>query len=119
MNNKEFSRKLEERKKVFAISVIKLSIILPDTVEGMIIRNQWTKAGTSIGANYHEATRSRSRADFKSKIKICESEASKTGYWLEIIKELKWLEPKLLEPVIKEVKELLAIFTSIGINLKP
>ncbi len=92
MENKEFSKKLEQRTKAFAIRIIRLSSLLPDSVEGKIIRNQLTKSGTSIGANYREANRARSRADFKNKIKICESEANETCYWLEIIDELKWIE---------------------------
>jgi four helix bundle protein len=90
MDNKEFSKKLEVRTKAFAIRIIKLSATLPNTVEGKIVRNQLTKAGTSIGANYREANRARSKADFKNKIKICESEASETGYWLEISIDMKW-----------------------------
>jgi four helix bundle protein len=117
MENKEFSKMLESRTKAFAIRIIKLSVFLPNTVEGKIIRNQMTKAGTSIGANYREANRARSKADFKNKIKICESEASETGYWLEIINALEWIENKELEPVLAESNELLAIFTSIGKNL--
>ena len=69
MENKEFSKKLEARTKTFAIRIIKLSATLPNIVEGKIVRNQLTKAGTSIGANYREANRARSRADFKNKIK--------------------------------------------------
>lgn len=117
MENKEFSKKLEERTRAFAIRIIKLSILLPNTVEGKIIRNQMTKAGTSIGANYREANRARSRADFKSKIKISESEASETSYWLAIIKDMKWIEDKESEPIIAETNELLSIFTSIGKTL--
>jgi four helix bundle protein len=60
MENKEFSKKLEQRTKAFAIRIIRLSILLPDSVEGKIIRNQLTKAGTSIGANYREANRAKS-----------------------------------------------------------
>ena len=48
MENKEFAKKLEERTKNFAISIIKLSATLTDTIEGMVIRNQITKSGTSI-----------------------------------------------------------------------
>ena len=55
MENKEFSKKLQARTKAFAIRIIKLSASLPDSVEGKIVRNQLTKAGTSIGANYREA----------------------------------------------------------------
>ena len=57
MENKEFSKKLEVRTKAFAIRIIKLS---PNTVESRIVRNQLTKAGTSIGANYREANLGRS-----------------------------------------------------------
>jgi four helix bundle protein len=78
MDNKEFSKKLEKRTQEFAIRIIRLSSTLPTTPETTVVRNQITKAGTSIGANYREANRARSRADFKNKIKICESEASET-----------------------------------------
>jgi four helix bundle protein len=118
MDNKEFSKQLENRTKKFAISIIKLSISLPNTPEGKVIRNQITKAGTSIGANYREANRSRSKADFINKIKICESESNETMYWLEIINDLKWVEESMVESRIKEADELLAIFTSIGNKLK-
>jgi four helix bundle protein len=117
MENKEFSKRLEERTRAFAIRIIKLSILLQNSVEGKIIRNQLTKTGTSVGANYREANRARSKADFRSKIKISESEASETSYWLEIIKDMKWVEFRDLEPVIVETNELLSIFASIGKTL--
>jgi four helix bundle protein len=118
MENKEFGKQLEDRTKRFAIGIIKLSVLLPYTPEGKVIRNQITKSGTSIGANYREANRSRSKADFINKIKICESESNETIYWLEIIADLKWLENSKTEKQIKEADELLAIFTSIGQTLK-
>ena len=118
MNNKEFGKELELRTKKFAISIIKLSISLSNTPESRVIKNQITKSGTSIGANYREANRSRSNADFKNKIKISESEASETVYWLEIIEEINWIEEGALQPIMKEAVELLAIFTSISNKLK-
>lgn len=57
-----------------------MSASLPNSPEGRVIRNQITKSGTSVGANYREANRSRSKADFKNKIKICQSESSETVY---------------------------------------
>ncbi len=117
MDNKEFGKKLEIRTKVFAISIIKLSGTLSNTPESLVIKNQISKSGTSVGANYREANRSRSKADFKNRIRICESEASETVYWLEIISELKWMTDKKMSPIIEEANELLAIFTSIGKNL--
>lgn len=117
MDNKEFAKKLELRTLQFAISIINISASLPKTAESLVIRNQITKSGTSIGANYREANRSRSKKDFKNKINISVSEASETVYWLDIIFELKWLEPNALNEILKESKELLAIFTSISNKL--
>ena len=91
MDNKEFSKQLEKRTRKFSVSIIRLSMGLPSTPESMVIRNQITKSGTSIGANYREANRARSKRDFKNKIKICESEASETQYWIEVKVEVKWL----------------------------
>ncbi len=116
MDNKEFARQLEQRTLKFAVRIIHLSTKLPDTPEARVLRNQITKSGTSVGANYREANRARSKADFRNKINICESEASETQYWLEVIKETKWIPQKYLEPEYEECSELLAIFTSIGKN---
>jgi len=118
MENKEFAKQLEKRTKLFAITIILLSSSLPNTPEGRVIRNQVTKSGTSIGTNYREANRARSKADFSNKISIAESEASETAYWLEIIEELEWTENQKIQTIMTEANELLAIFTSIGKNLK-
>jgi len=54
----------------------------------------------------------RSKADFKNRIKICESEASETQYRLEVIVDVKWLLWAELQRDYKECGELLGIFTS-------
>ena len=113
-DNKDFAKDLEVRTKKFAVNIIKLSEALPKTPEAIVIKNQITKSGTSIGANYREANRARSRADFKNKIKICESEASETQYWIEVIQEANWISPEKLKTVYEECSALLAIFTTIS-----
>jgi four helix bundle protein len=118
MENKLFAKELERRTKLFAIKILKLSGKLPNTVEGKVVRNQISKSGTSVGANYRESNRSRSKADFISRIRITESEASETVYWLEIIQELCWVEEAWIQEIMKESNELLAIFTSISKTLK-
>ena len=118
MNNKEFGKKLEERTKVYAFNILKLSSLLPNTPEARVIRNQVTKSGTSIGANYREANRARSESDFSNKIKICESETNETIYWLEIIQDLKWCNNDQISTMIMETEELLSIFESIGKTLR-
>lgn len=117
MELKEFARDLEKRTRKFAVQIIRLSMRLPRTPEGMVIRNQITKSGSSIGANYREANRSRSKADFRNKIKICESEASETQYWLEVIVETEWLSRDQIKTEYNECSELLALFTAISKGL--
>ena len=98
MDNKDFSEGLEKRTRKFAVRIIKPSTELPNTPEGRVIKYQLTKAGSSVGANYREANRSRSQADFYNKIKISESEASETQYWLQVIVEadlLPWQRIKV------------------------
>lgn len=118
INNKEFSKNLEERTKQFALMILRLSAAMPKSIEAMVVKNQISKSGTSVGANYREANRSRSRADFINRIKICESEASETQYWLELIEAAEWLPKKEVNTVYNECSELLAFFTSIGKNCK-
>ncbi len=119
MTNKEFGKSLEKRTKALAVKIIKLSASLPESVESRVIRNQLTKSGSSIGANYFEANKSRSKKDFLNKLKISESEANETLFWLAVLEELSWVkETKELEDISKEVKELLAIFISVGNKLR-
>lgn len=117
MTNKEFAKELEERTVKFSVAVIKLSFSLSKQPEAMVLRNQLTKSATSVGANYREANRSRSQKDFKNRIRICESEASETEYWLIILERLNWVELNKIEIIKKEAKELLAIFTAIANKL--
>ena len=118
MNGKlRFAIDLEKRTRDFAVRIICLSSKLPNTPEGRVIRNQITKSATSMGANYREANRSRSKADFKNRISICESEASETQFWLEIIIDANWLTREQIESEYAECGELLALFTTIGKKL--
>ena len=110
----KFAKDLEKRTREFSVRIIRLSGKLPNTPEGRVVRNQITKSGTSIGANYREANRSRSKSDFKNRISMCESEASETQYWLEIIVDASWLARDQIEWEYNECTELLAIFTAIG-----
>jgi four helix bundle protein len=51
MSRKQFAKELEKRTRLFAVRIIKISAKLPNTPEGRVVRNQLTKAGTSVGAN--------------------------------------------------------------------
>ena len=70
-----------------------------------------------INSRLFQANHARSNADFKNKIKICESEASETQYWLEVIVEAEMLSWEQVKTDYKECSELLAIFISISAKL--
>lgn len=112
MTNKEFAKKLEERTRKFAVRVIEISQKLEDTPEGRIIKNQFTKAGTSIGANYREANRARSPRDFKHKMHLCETECAEAQFWLEAIRDSRMLPWPEISADYDECCQLLGIFTS-------
>jgi len=85
---------LKDRTKKFALRIIKLVSSLPNTLEARLIGRELLKSGTSVGANYREATRSRSKAEFRAKIGIVEQEADETLYWLELLEESGIVEEK-------------------------
>ena len=105
---------LKERTKQFALKIIRLVASLPRTREADIIGWQLLKAGTSVGANYRESNRSGSKAEFRSKIGIVEQEADESLYWLELLKDSGIAKGALLEELLVEADELVAIFTTIG-----
>ena len=101
---------LKKRTKDFALRIIKLSNALPNNTSGKVIRYQLVKSGTSVGANYRSACRGRSKAEFIAKLGIVEEEADESAFWLELIIDGKLMKPELVEPLLKEVNELTAIF---------
>ena len=54
---------LRERTKAFALRMIRMFVALPKTEEARVIGRQVLRSGTSVGANYREAHRSRSKAE--------------------------------------------------------
>src|SRR3954469_2491027 len=109
---------LERRTKRFALQAIKLVSGLPRTRDADILSRQVLRSATSIGANYREANRGVSRADFANKIGTVQKEASETQYWLELLIESGIAPQSAAHDLLKESSELLAIFTSIGKKLK-
>ena len=85
---------------------------LPKSKGVEVIIYQLLKASTSVAANYRAAYRAKSRADFINKLKIVEEESDESLFWLEFIADLNLMDFKLLENLLKEANELVAIFTS-------
>lgn len=104
---------LRERTKNFALGIVRLFAKLPKTTEAQILGKQLLRSGTSIGANYREAYRGRSRAEFIAKCGDCLREIEETTYWLELLVDGKITSAEKLQLIRQECDELTAIFVSI------
>ena len=76
---KKSSNKLVDLSVAFAVEILNLVKYLKEQRE-TIICNQIGRAGTSIGANIHEAQYAHGKADFVSKLQIALKEANETSY---------------------------------------
>ena|SRR5215469_15406192 len=78
---------LRDRTKVFAIRVVRMFSEIPKTTEAQVLGKQLLRSGTSIGANYREAFRARSKAEFIAKCGDSLREIEESAYWLELLAE--------------------------------
>ncbi len=74
---------------------------------------QLLKSGTSVGANIRESKNAQSAADFISKLSIALKEADESQYWIELLKYGEFLSEKEFESMNNDIKEIIAILTSI------
>ena len=110
---------LRERTKVFASHIIRLYVSLPRRrTEVAVVGKQMLRSGTSVAANYREASRARSDAEFVSKIETCTQEADETQLWLELPRDDCGIVDSKLEFLHQEADELIAIFTVMSKNVK-
>jgi len=107
---KEFDLKL--RTKQYALRIVKLFTSLPRTAEAQIIGKQVLRSGTSVGAQYREACRSRSNSEFVSKMQSSLQELDETPYWLELLVDGKIVKAEKLVDLRNETEELIAIFVT-------
>ncbi len=103
---------LEVRTKRFALQVIELFSTLPPSPVAQVLGRQMLRSGTSVGAQYREAMRGKSRADFVSKMEGSLQEIEETRYWLELLLESGTVSGDRTAPVRKEADELVAMFVA-------
>jgi four helix bundle protein len=107
------------RTKAYASAVIRLYCGLPrQRDEVSILGRQMLRSGTSVAANYREASRARSRAEFIAKIELCAQEADETQLWLELLRDDCGICSDALQNLWKETDELIAIFVTMAKNTK-
>lgn len=103
---------LADRTKRYARRIIRMVSALPKSVVAQVLGKQVLRSGTSVGANYREASRARSKAEFIAKMGDCLKELGESEYWLDLLSEENVVSPAKLAPLLEETRELIAIFVT-------
>lgn len=100
---------LRDRTKQFALRVVKAFMALPNSALAQTVGKQMMRSGTSVAANFREASRARSDAEFIAKLGVVEQELDETLLWLEILVEAGVVPEAKTAALTKEADELLRI----------
>ena len=109
---------LKDRTRKYALRIIKLYGALPARGAGQVLGNQVLRSGTSVGAHYREAIRSRSRAEYVAKLNGGLMELEETMYWLELVDQSAMLPTEKLAPLKNETDQLIRILVRLIKNWK-
>jgi four helix bundle protein len=110
---------LRERTKKFASEIIRFYCELPKgRMECQVLGKQVLRSGTAVAANYREASRARSNAEFISKIELCTQETDETMLWIELFRDDCKITSSRLEWLLDESNQLISIFVTMSKNVK-
>ena len=58
---------LRDRTKQFALRILEMFSVIPKSTQAQVLGKQVLRSGTSVGANYREAYRGRSKAEWSER----------------------------------------------------
>lgn len=111
-NKAEFAEQFRNRTKKFIVDNIKFYRTLPKTEEAKIIGKQLLRSSSSVGSNYRAACRSRSQAEFHSKLSIVVEEADESMFWMEVLTEADIVQSRDVNYLMNEACEILKVVSS-------
>lgn len=102
----------------FAVRVVNFYKVLNSDRKEFVMSKQFLRSGTSVGANVREAINGQSKADFIHKLAIAQKECDESIYWLELLKETKYINETEFISMNNDASELLKIIRSIIMTSK-
>jgi len=118
-SREERKEAMRRRTKKYASMVIRFYCELPkNRMECQVLGKQLLRSGTSVAANYREASRARSDAEFISKIEICAQEADETLLWLELLRDDCGIISDKQSWLVDESNQLISIFVAMSKSVK-
>ena len=113
---------LKERTMRFALDATSLCRQLQNDWTERRLSDQLFRSATSVAANYHAASRARSRREFLAKLGVVAEEAEETVFWLEFARRAHMATDRPALALCAEARELLAIFIAsvktVAVNVK-
>ncbi len=109
---------LRDRTREYALRIIRAYVALPKNAVAQVIGHQLLRSGTSVGANYREAIRGRSRSEYASKLQVSLMELEETLYWIELLEASHIFSATKLAGLKGESSELCAILVTLINKLK-
>ena len=109
---------IKDKSYAFALEAVKLCLNIQQEKREYILTKQLLKSGTSIGANVEEAQQPQSRADFTSKMSIALKESYESRYWLRLIRDSGLASTDQIEPLLKQVDEIIRLLVAITMKSK-
>jgi len=105
---------LVARTRDFSLEIIRFYSRLPRETSAQVLGKQLLRSATSVGAQYREAQRAKSAADFISKSEGALQELDETAYWLELIEGSGISNGNIMVKDLRsETEQLISIFVSI------
>lgn len=90
---------LREKSKQFAREIVFLCREIRTVHKESVLSNQLLRAGTSIGANLHEAQYAQGTKDFISKLEIALKECNESEYRLQLLYETGYISDEKYKPI--------------------
>ncbi|MBM3404673.1 MAG: four helix bundle protein [Bacteroidetes bacterium] len=114
----QFNEQIRERTIRMAVEIHQLLVNLKVSPVTRPIVNQLVRSSSSVASNYRAVTRSRSDAEFYSKMCIVVEEIDETQFWMDYLRRINLLNTAGTSALFKEVEELVRLFTSIKSKMK-
>ena len=114
----QFNEQIRERTLKMSVAIHELFVSRKVSPVSRPIVNQIVRSSASVAANYRASTRSRSDAEFFSKICIVVEECDETQFWLDYLLRIGLLTESETRPIVSEALQFVKLFTSIKKKMK-
>jgi four helix bundle protein len=102
-----------EKSYKFALRIVRLYSYLCEEKREYVLSKQALISGTEIGAHVKEAYQAESKAAFTHEMGLALRKASRTEYWLQLLRDGEYLDEKKFDSICSDCVEIGKMLTSI------